>query len=841
MPLELLNRRTERSKTFNLGNRLGIDIYTRAIHYKDDYSNPSEPWKDIDTNFVDGKVLKAPYELIPDLDNRAIHIRDKKTGAECNLRLANLKTDKGEIVVARSRIPIIRGNQIIWEDLYEDTDLIIYASNGQVFLRRVLKSAKSPIEAEFEIEKIKGDIPIRAMASCPENYVPLEIEQTSNGFIERPDIKGRKFPIVVDPSVNLQVDADTDNCIVRLNYGSWDFAGTTWFCIANANANDYKRGGGFRFLSTGIPHYATITTAYMTFTCRWSKSGTVCNTRFTGELGDTETFSDLGNYQGRRGTVVGGADDDAITDAQVDWDGLAAWLAGVEYQGPEIKTIVSEIVNADDWETTYAMTIFWDDHDGRSDSATERCAYAHSEDNSKATKLHVEYAFEESCSDGFKGGDSPATQCSFQCAAADGLKQGDSPSTLASLQNLLSDGLKGGDSPLARVANIQSFTKQVGQSTDDAHVYAASIIDLTNANHMIGYSYYNGYFHNGQRFTGIDIPDGATIKFAKLIFRARISDSYTPFNTRIQGEQNNAAATFSTYPNFVGRTKTTAYVDWAVEAWTAGNDYESPDISPIIQELVDDYGGLSNASIVLFWSKVGSTSPDSFRRASSYNDSPSTAPQLYVEWYLEGNLYPTLTDGLKAGDSTMINRILEASLADGTKLSDSPLAGLVRDLLLSDGFKVSDVSSIIKSFDLSLTDGLKLSDTLSTLLQFNPALADGLKLSEALSAIKKTYPTLIDGVKLGDLTTYIPIWDLEVTDGIKVGDVVTANIIYQLQLTDGIKLSDTISYLVYVLASMLLATMSISSMDIDLLELVQMDIDILDSADMDIDLEAGGD
>lgn len=183
---------------------------------------------------------------------------------------------------------------------------------------------------------------------------------------------------------------------------------------------------------------------------------------------------------------------------------------------------------------------------------------------------------------------------------------------------------------------------QVGASADDAGGYwtgSAWYIYPTEA--YIGAGYYSAAglkWFGGYRFTGVTIPVGAIITTAYLTFRASHNISATTVRSKIRGEQNNAAAAFSDITNYRGRTKTTAVVTWdSIPAWTANSDYNSAEIKTIIQELVNDYTGLSSANIVLFWDDEDDLSDhtsDCRRLALPYDASTTYAPKLHIEYTL---------------------------------------------------------------------------------------------------------------------------------------------------------------------------------------------------------------
>jgi hypothetical protein len=196
-------------------------------------------------------------------------------------------------------------------------------------------------------------------------------------------------------TVNEQVGAWNDDCIVHYNGSSWLI--NTESAIARAgynSATSYKAGGGHRFQSVAVPQGATISSAYITLTCQNGNGSTTVNAVITGEdTDDAAAFSNLADYQSRRGTVVGGANDNNITSAQVAWNNISSWVTDIEYSSPDIKTIIQEIVNRPGWTSGNDMVLFVDDH---ADTSTHtdgnvRVWYNYDLSTTKSAKLVIEY------------------------------------------------------------------------------------------------------------------------------------------------------------------------------------------------------------------------------------------------------------------------------------------------------------------------------------------------------------------------------------------------------------------------------------------------------------------
>jgi hypothetical protein len=184
--------------------------------------------------------------------------------------------------------------------------------------------------------------------------------------------------------LDLQVGASADDCRKKWTGSAWSFdASNTSQNIGYYDSTAYKLGGGMRFQNVAIPQGATITTAYLTLRANNSFSNTAVNARIKGEdVDDAAAFSNLADFDGR-----------ARTTAEVDWNNVAAWANGSDYNSPEIKTVIQEIVGRAGWTPGNALVIFLDDFDDRSDHNNYTCRSAYSYDGSSTyvPKLHIEY------------------------------------------------------------------------------------------------------------------------------------------------------------------------------------------------------------------------------------------------------------------------------------------------------------------------------------------------------------------------------------------------------------------------------------------------------------------
>ena len=342
---EILEKRTENSKTTYVGNgRYSLRIFMGAIHYKNNYSSPSELWKDIDTTIVNGVVTKAPFILTVDTAQKSVYILNRKDLSECTLQLTGLLFGQSHTPMGVST-PVIEGNTVTWRDVATDTDLVLIVENNQVRFQRVLKSDKAPNTSIFSVvETGKSYLIYRAYNA---QGLPIEFVANREGSVLTEKVNLSKiepveYPIRIDPT--WQVGTSTDDAFRRLT--SSYFSLTINSNRAGAFQTDfYQEGSGMRFTAIAIPNAAIIDNAYLLFRCVEGDANTVVRSRISAEnVDDAPTFADSASAFDSRWANR--------TAARVDWDNIPPWSAdeeGPDTTSPEIKTVIQEIVDRGGW------------------------------------------------------------------------------------------------------------------------------------------------------------------------------------------------------------------------------------------------------------------------------------------------------------------------------------------------------------------------------------------------------------------------------------------------------------------------------------------------------------
>jgi hypothetical protein len=146
----------------------------------------------------------------------------------------------------------------------------------------------------------------------------------------------------------------------------------------------------------------------------------------------------------------------------------------------------------------------------------------------------------------------------------------------------------------------------------------------------------------GMRFNRIDIPQGATIIKAYIQFTVDETDSVDAV-LKIEGEDVDDAQTFSSSSGDISsRDRTSTDVEWRPMPWTsvgdAYDDQKTPDITSVIQKIVDRDGWASGNSLVII------ITGDGVRTAESYNGDRASAPVLHVEFGEEETIEESICD-----------------------------------------------------------------------------------------------------------------------------------------------------------------------------------------------------
>ena len=407
-PVELTENRTATSKLFYLGDtpdgrhRYAIDSYIGAIHYQD----ASGTWQDIDTAYSESdsglytaKFTKLPY-LVRMGDDGTRRIYPDRNDLSYWIDIGKPFTTMPQ--------PTKLGNTWTWN--WTNASISVTIANTVVKFDFLLKNSSAPtsLTVPFSTNGIirQGNLLYHNGTVVAELRKPFAVDAVgterdvavsfgSGSVTISLDPVGLTYPVSIDPTINVAVGASTDDCIVVWNGSAWSIKLTdNGQFVGYYNATNQKIGGGMLFKNITVPNSATITSANFSGLARTSYANTIVNSVIIGEDTDNATtFSTIENYQGRRGTIVGGANDNNITTANVTWNSIPAWTAGADKTSPDISTIVQEIINRFGWVNGYSIVIFWDDHAGSGTQSSLVCRSLSSKDGDAANPptIHIEY------------------------------------------------------------------------------------------------------------------------------------------------------------------------------------------------------------------------------------------------------------------------------------------------------------------------------------------------------------------------------------------------------------------------------------------------------------------
>jgi hypothetical protein len=171
-------------------------------------------------------------------------------------------------------------------------------------------------------------------------------------------------------------------------------------------------------------------------------------------------------------------------------------------------------------------------------------------------------------------------------------------------------------------------TSSVIAGSDDAEESSSGTVAYTSADLELVRDSTNQVV--GVRFRTVDVPPGATIVNAYVQFQADTATSEAT-TLVLQGELTPSALTFTSGSrNLSSRVRTTASVSWSPPPWTtagqAGVAQQTPNLAPVVQELVNQPGWTRGNPLVVLISGTGR------RTAESFEGGTGRAPRLVVDY-----------------------------------------------------------------------------------------------------------------------------------------------------------------------------------------------------------------
>ncbi|MBN1578182.1 MAG: metallophosphoesterase [Chitinispirillaceae bacterium] len=416
-----------------------------------------------------------------------------------------------------------------------------------------------------------------------------------------------------------------------------------------------------RFIGCNIPNNSTIISAYIQFTCDETGSDPT-SVVIHGEAADnaaiyTSTAYDISSR--------------AVTAESVAWN-IPAWntpdVATENERTPNLSTVVQEIVSRAGFSESSAIAFIISGTGRRTAESYDGAA-------ANAPMLHVEYAINGSpnippaCelyapSDGATYTAPAAVTIGAVATDEDGgidrvefrangvavgedmaapyvLEWSDVAAGTYDLTAVAFDNVGASTASdtvsitVSLPAGTYTVDQSVGSSLGDVEeeVGEGTVHDASTDLELVNDSNYGDQII-GVRFTGCTIPAGATINNAYIQFTCDETGSDAT-TVSLRGEAADDASPFTTdNSNVSARSVTDAAVSWTIPAWTtagaSGIDERTPELTAIVQEIVDRSGYTAASSLVFIITGSGR------RTAEAYDGSSSAAPKLHVEFTTGG-------------------------------------------------------------------------------------------------------------------------------------------------------------------------------------------------------------
>ncbi|MGQ0849766.1 MAG: PKD domain-containing protein [Actinomycetota bacterium] len=170
------------------------------------------------------------------------------------------------------------------------------------------------------------------------------------------------------------------------------------------------------------------------------------------------------------------------------------------------------------------------------------------------------------------------------------------------------------------------FEARVGSAIDDAEENTSGRVSLASSDLELVTD--KTLQLVGMRWGSLNIPQGALITSAWVQFTADRTETGT-IDLLIRTEQADSALAFVNVKFNISQRPRGEGVTWAPGAWVrhdAGPDQRTPDLSSIVQQVIDRPGWVAGNSLVLVITGSGKRTADSFDGGSG------TAPVLHLEY-----------------------------------------------------------------------------------------------------------------------------------------------------------------------------------------------------------------
>ena len=171
---------------------------------------------------------------------------------------------------------------------------------------------------------------------------------------------------------------------------------------------------------------------------------------------------------------------------------------------------------------------------------------------------------------------------------------------------------------------------QIAEDADDGHLTVGFGLSPGGVSLAMGR---DGFiYHAWLRFVNVTVPQAATITAATLVITGKNGES-TAVELLIDGNDADNAANPVSEAGFDAMARTTAAVAWDFSTtWTADVEFTSPDISTVIQEVVDRAGWASGNALIVFVRNDLGAGADNRRIGQTYAGAPAKSAKLNITY-----------------------------------------------------------------------------------------------------------------------------------------------------------------------------------------------------------------
>ncbi|WP_353571737.1 PilC/PilY family type IV pilus protein [Candidatus Albibeggiatoa sp. nov. BB20] len=413
-----------------------------------------------------------------------------------------------------------------------------------------------------EAKNVPGELDDSTRLSIPiSDYADDAEEGNKSGKVYLDD-KTIEMVYSGDTQASLTASATSDYSNIFSEYKEGDNAGTIessthrFYLGSNIALNPpVPVYNGLRFVDVGIPQGATIQNASVTFVPSSMVNGTLASRNKDLQLKIRAVLQDSATDLGANETYNISSNWASQTSDEISWD-PGNWSEFIEYSTPDISSLVQQVVDRNAWASGNAMGIVFE-NDGDYTSAR---LFDHVNDT---PVLNVSYTLE---------GGGTIINSSVSYGNDNGFEYKQAKYSKTYVYN--DENLNLGYSPTKLVETIV-----------------------------------------GLRFRNILVPPKAIIKSAKIeMTRLDYSTKTTDLKVLLYGEDADDTVEFVEDKNTFDisqRPKTSSQITWDVPNVGKDKALSSPDITSVVQEIVDRDGWLSGNSMAFFMQHVEG---DSFGR-----------------------------------------------------------------------------------------------------------------------------------------------------------------------------------------------------------------------------------